>query len=347
MIELLFERAHVWARLQSGPLGPYVEAVAKSLQEKRYRPATICRYVRSAELFCCWLARRKIPVAETTEILVHRYIRALGRHPCPGRLHGRLPGAAFGLNEFLEVLRKQGVIPLSSVRPALKDEWLVRFAEHLDRTVGVTAGTRQVYLRYARSFLRSQFGSGPPDVASLAPENVTMFVRKQASRLKPSSSRLLVTATRAFLRFLVSQNAIAAGLEHAVPTIRQWKLASLPKFLSAEAVARVLAQSEQSTPVGQRNRAILLLLARLGLRAVEVSRLTLDDIDWREGSLSIPACKCGRGRILPLPGDAGWALACYLQNARPKSPSRALFLRCRAPYTPLHSQGVVARSTPD
>ena len=340
MLDVLFRRAHVRARLQSGPLGPYLEAFASYLWEKRYPAPTIRCYIRSAELFCLWLRQRKLCVGDATTGAINQYIGQLCRRPCPGRLHGRLPSAAFGLRQFLEVLRMQGVIAPASPQPTAEDRWLNRFAEHLDRVMGVADSTRAVYLRYARAFLKSCFESGPPDPSKLTAEDISGFVCRQVSRLKPSSSRLPVTATRAFLRFLVSQNVVPAGLESAVPTVRHWKLASLPNHLSEETVAGVLAQCQGTTAVRRRDRAILLLLARLGVRAGEVSQLVLDDIDWRVGHILIRAGKSDRDRILPLAQEIGEALVCYLRSGRPQSPSRRIFLRCRAPFTPLTSQAV-------
>ena len=336
MLDLLFRRTHVRVRLQSGPLGPYLEALASYLWEKCYRAPTIRRYIRSAELVCLWLRRRKLRVRDATSAAIDRYIRQLGRNPCPGRLHGRLPEAALRLMQFLEVLRMQGVIASASAQPPLGDKWLIRFESHLNR-VGLADGTRAVYLRYAQAFLKSCPG---PDPSKLTAEDVSGFVLERVSRLKPSSSRLPVSATRAFLCFLVSQNVVSAGLEYAAPTVRQWKLASLPNHLSEETVTGVLAHCDGTTVVRQRARAILLLLARLGVRAGEISQLVLDDIDWRTGQVLIRSAKSDRDRILPLPQEVGESLVCYLQSGRPASPSRRIFLRCRAPYIPLTSPAV-------
>ena len=128
-----------------------------------------------------------------------------------------------------------------------------------------------------------------------------------------------------------------ANLEFAIPPIRQWKHAALPVALSPQELSKVLAAPCERTVKELRNRAILLLLARLGLRAGEVVRLRLEDLDWRHGNLLVRAGKNHRERILPLPEDAGEALAAYLKDGRPSSDKRAVFLNLCPPYRPIES----------
>lgn len=333
MIDVLFSRAQVLTRLRSGPAGPLLEDLANLLHGMGYRPNTIRAYIRSAELFCVWLGENGRSPADVTPALIDRYVRELGRRPRPGRPRGRLPDAAFGLRQFSEVLRRRGVIGRPPVAPGPWDEWLAPYDRHLEGTMGLAPGTRQAYLRHARALLSHCHDSPPTHLRGLTPEKVADFARRSVFRLKPSSSRLPVTATRAFLRYLVARDMVPSGLENAVPTVRQWKLATLPRHLPAGIVARAL-ESPSGGP-RLRDRAILLLLARLGLRAGEVSRLSLDDIDWREGRVVVRAGKSGRERMLPLPAEVGRAVARYLGRNRPASSSRRVFLGCLAPHFPL------------
>ena len=176
----------------------------------------------------------------------------------------------------------------------------------------------------------------------MTPQAIADFVREQAAKLKPSACAAPSTSMRVFLRFLVASHGLPAGMVGAVPTIRQWTLASLPKHLSAEEVDRTLATCDTKSPVGRRDRAILLLLVRLALRAGEVARLRLSDIDWREGEVTIHPPKSARERKLPLPNDVGQTIAEYVQNGRPKSAQSFIFLRTRAPFSPITGPSAVS-----
>jgi len=147
-------------------------------------------------------------------------------------------------------------------------------------------------------------------------------------------------AVRSFLRFLVFRGEIRPGLEAAAPSPPQWRHASLPSRLTPEEVERVLAVYHDGTASSLRNRAMLLLLARLGLRAQDVITLCLDDIDWANGRLDLRPGKTRRARSLPLPHDVGQAVVAYLQGGRPRSDCRQVFLRCRPPFQPLTNSAV-------
>jgi len=211
------------------------------------------------------------------------------------------------------------------------------FDEYLDRVSGVSVGTRQIYLLYARSFLQMRFGGAEPDWSALRAEDVADFVRAKAATVKTS---LPVTAVRALLRFLATTGAVRPGLDGAVPAVRHWKHASLPRHLTAEETEDVLGRCDEATSLGRRDRAILLLLVRLGLRAGEVAALTLDDLDWRHGHLLVRGTKSRRERKLPLPDDAGRAIVAYLRCGRPHQSHRAVFLQARPPFEPLKASGV-------
>jgi len=212
------------------------------------------------------------------------------------------------------------------------------FDEHLDRVSGVSIGTRQIYLLYARSFLQMRFGESEPDWSALSAEDVADFIRVKAATV---STSLPATAVRALLRYLATTGAVRRGLDGAVPAIRRWKHASLPRHLTAEQTEDVLGRCDEGTLIGKRDRAILLLLVRLGLRAGEVAGLTLDDIDWRHGHLLVRATKSRRERKLPLPDEVGRAIVSYLRCERPhRSHNRAVFAQGRSPFEPLKVWGV-------
>jgi site-specific recombinase XerD len=181
------------------------------------------------------------------------------------------------------------------------------------------------------------FGSAEIAWQKLNADAVVDFVRGEAAQLQPVSCRQPVTAMRAFLRFLTSTGVVPVGLISAVPSVRSWQHSALPRAVSADDVERIIAASDPNSAYGLRERAIALLLARLGLRACEVIRLRIDDIDWSRGCLLTRAGKNHRERSLPLCQEVGDALVAYLKWARPASSRRELFLRSAAPFRPLRS----------
>jgi site-specific recombinase XerD len=345
MLNILFTQSKARTRLQSGPLGPYLSEFSVMLHQRGYAECTIRRYLRGAELFGAWLLKHGISVIEVKVATINQYREELGRQFTPSCPNGRPPHQAHGLGYLVELLRQQGVLRPDAERgPSVGIErWLEDFDHHLDQVAGYTPKTRNNYIRYARRLLTSCFGIGEPDWATLQSEPITEFVRKEAGKLQPSSCGQPVTATRAFLRFLATKGLVPAGLQGAVPTVRTWRHASLPRHISAAEVERVIKACDLSTPLGVRDRAVVVLLSRLGLRAGEVIRLKLDDIDWAEGRLIIRAGKTHYERVLPLSQEVGEALLSYIRQARPVTTHRELFLRWRPPLIPLRHSNAITR----
>lgn len=212
---------------------------------------------------------------------------------------------------------------------------LAAFDDHLRRVRGVCPETRRGYARVARRFLDAVFGDGQVDLARLSASDVVGFVVEVQGRYCPSTLQGVTTALRSFLRFLAVEGVCVDRLAEAVPKVALRRLASVPRHLSASEFERLIASlDERDSPDGLRARAMLLLAARLGLRAGEIARLALEDIDWRSGTVRIRTRKTGHGALLPLPADVGEAIAGYLQAGRPASDDRHVFL--------LHQQRVGA-----
>jgi site-specific recombinase XerD len=249
------------------------------------------------------------------------------------------------VGHFVGFLRDRGVVQSWGEPPTPsteKDCRLQSFAAHLDLTKGLCPGTRRIYVRYAGAFLEQVFSDGALDWQRVEADDITKFVRVQAARLTPSACRGPITALRSFLRYLILVGAIRQDLLGAVPTVRQWKHAVLPGYLSLAQVETVLACFADDTAVHRRDRAIILLLARLGMRASEVAGLCLDDVDWREGLVNVRAGKSKHPRALPLPHDVGEALAIHVKarlggdNGR----RREVFLRAVPPEGPMSAGAV-------
>lgn len=205
------------------------------------------------------------------------------------------------------------------------DAALAAFDDHLRRVRGVCPEVRQNYGRYVRGFLGSMFGEGPVDLARLDAGDVVGFVTDATSRYQPSSVQLLTSALRSFLRFARTQGLSDARLDEVVPAVRR-RPASLPRHLSSGEFARLVASFASSSPRALRDRAMLLLGARLGLRAGEIARITFDDINWRSGTIVVGTRKTGHGAQLPLTYEVGEAIAEYLERGRPNSEARQVFV---------------------
>jgi site-specific recombinase XerD len=170
----------------------------------------------------------------------------------------------------------------------------------------------------------------PVDLSVLCAADVTRFVRRRAMTIQSKRIQLMTTALRSFLRFARYRGDIDKDLAACVPAVANWTLSTIPRALPPEQVKQVLASIDRKTPVGRRDYAILLTLARLGLRAGEIRALTLEDLDWQEGLMTVRG-KAGRYSQLPLPDDVGAAIADYLRHGRPTANSRLVFLRVKAP----------------
>ena len=206
------------------------------------------------------------------------------------------------------------------------DALLAAFDEHLRRTRGLCPEVRHTYGRFVGAFLDDLFPEGGVDVAQISATEVVAFVSAAALRYRPATVQLAATSLRSFFRFLRAKGLRGDRLEDAVPTVPHRRLSGLPRYLEATQLARLIDSVDSSTTQGLRDRAILLLVARLGLRASEVARLQLEDFDWRNGTVHVRTRKTGRGALLPIPDEAGRALATYLQRGRPVTSARQVFV---------------------
>jgi len=339
MLEQTFVRKGVIARLRRGPLGSHLDNFSTSLHHQGYAPSSIQRFLLAAEKFAYWLQGQGYSVYEMDEDLLRTYLSGLTRYR-----RGNLPKAAQGLGHLIRFLRQQGLthLRIDALLISPIDQWLNTYDAHLEQVAGLASNTRQSYRHLVRCFITGCFGTELPDWSSLTAATITTFVRQEASMRRGAGRKQPAVAIRSFLRFLVFQGEIRPGLEVAAPSPPQWKYAALPSRLTAEEVERVLAVYQDGSAISLRNRAILFLLARLGLRAQDVVSLCLEDIDWADGRFDLRPGKTRRSRNLPLPHDVGQAIVSYLQSGRPQSESRQVFLQSRAPFRSLTGASVWA-----
>jgi site-specific recombinase XerD len=337
MLEHIFVRPSVIARLRGGPLGPYLDDLATFLHHEGYAPSHIQRSLRAAEQFARWLHEHRTPISALDDAVLQRYVAGLRRDRS-----GHLPKAAQGLGHLLRCLQRHGVVrpPYVVLPTSPGEQWLAAYDAHLAQVAGLSLSTRQGYERLVCRFMTACFDAEVPDWPSVTAAMITTFVTHEATRRQGAGRKLPSVAVRSFLRFLVFRGVLRAGLEAAALAPPQWRHAALPPRLTPEDVERVLAVYHDDTASSRRNRAMLLLLARLGLRTQDVISRGLDDIDWADGRLDLQPGKTHRARSLPLPQDVGQALVVYWQGGRPLSAYRQVFLRGRPPFHPLTKSAV-------
>jgi integrase/recombinase XerD len=214
------------------------------------------------------------------------------------------------------------------------------YEHHLREALGLASATITNYVPFIRSFLEDRFRDGPVTLSHLCASDVVRFVQRQAPRLHPKRAKLLTSALRSFLQYALYLGKTKLDLAAAVPAVANWSMSSIPRAIEADQIRQLLASIDRCTAVGCRDYAILLLLARLGLRSGEVTFLELDDIDWNAGKLSVRG-KSGERSDLPLPAEVGKAIAAYLRHGRPQSTSRRVFLRAKAPIRGFQGQSGV------
>jgi site-specific recombinase XerD len=327
----LFRSQRTLTRLEDGPWGPYLEEFSAALAQGSYSVETMRRSLSAADHFGRWLLAQDFTLADADERKVEQYRGTLGR--CAS---GAWPHRTNGLNLAMRFLMDKGVAhECTADSPVLPvEQWLRRFDDHLQRVVGSAPSTRQRYRPLLSRFLMNRFGHNEPDWSHLSADDLTRFVQTEAARAKGFGRKVPGVALRSFLRFLTAEGLVRDGLTGAIPSPRQYLHATLPARATSEQVAAVLACCQDGTAVGLRDHAVLLLLARLGVRALEITRLTLEDLDWKEGRVRIRAGKTHRERVLPLSEEVGSALASYLRHGRPPTAARAVFLDAQPPNRP-------------
>ncbi len=313
-------------RAPDGPLASYVDAFKGRLSTLGYAETSAHLYTRLAADFSGWLKQKNVAKEDITPEHTRRYLRYRACHQRPRT------GDLAALKQLLELLNEKGVtahrtIPID-VTPVqrLLDEYEL----YLRQERVLAPPTRVNYLQFNRRFLMDRFGRGRVRLPLLCAADVVWFVQRQAVHLSPKVAKLVTTALRSFLQYARYRGYITIDLAAAVPAVANWSMASIPRSIAPDHVRRVLARCNRQTAVGRRDYAILLLLARLGLRAGEIARLALEDIDWEAGCLNVRG-KGGHRAALPLPAEVGEAIADYLRGGRPASTSRFVFLRAKAP----------------
>ena len=317
----------VLSHAPEGPLARFVGSFADSLSAMGYAADSIHRQVRIGACFSQWLEQQGVRVQGITSCHLTLYLRYRARRCRPCR------GDHAALVHLMNFLRREGATPTEVVVVRERspfDRTANEYAVYLRESRALAKATVVNYVPFVRDFLRHRFGNGPVELSRLSANDVVRFVRREAPRLHRKRAKLMTTALRSFLSYARYCGEIDVDLVGAVPIVPNWSMTTIPRAIAPDQVHQLLASIDRRTGTGRRDYAILLLLARLGLRSGEVASLKLDDIDWGSGQLTVRG-KRGRRNELPMTTEVGKAIAAYLKSGRPHSNSRSVFLRARAP----------------
>lgn len=317
-------------RLRASLLAPHIDAFADWLFQRGYAALTITGHLRALAAWAAWMPKRGLPIAEAASS-----IDLLGAELAAGRVkYARGPSDASRTAAALLVafLRERGVIPpaaheLSAVE---RSPVLAEYRAWMVQVRGLRVSSVDVYQGVLVDLLaRVGEDAGTYDAASLR-----AFVLERAKPHGVQRAKSIATAVRTFLRFLAATGRCSTALVDAIPGYAAWRLDTTPRFLEPSDLEKVLLACQSDTASRRRERAVVLLLARLGLRAGEVAELRLEDIDWTNGQILVRG-KGRRRERLPLPQEVGDAILAYLREDRPRLSTTHVFARVSAPFGPL------------
>lgn len=327
----------------TGPLATHVPGYLAELRRRGYTASPVKKHLYLLARLSRWLDEQGLELGVVVTASVEPFFEAR-----------RAAGVANlrtckSLSPLIDYLRGIGVLPPGELpAPTTEAERVLEgFGVYLRRERGLVEGTVRFYVHVARLLVEGRTRAGGTDLAGLNAHDVTAFTARVCDGRGLSSCRQAVSALRSFLRYLRLEGVVDVALDDAVLSVAGWD-PSLPRAISTQDVVRLLASCDRRRAIGRRDYAILLLLARLGLRGGEVVAMELGDIDWRAGEVLVRG-KGRRHERLPLPAEVGEAVAAYLRRGRPRTAeSRRVFLRTVAPIDGFADtgalRGVLARA---
>lgn len=337
-MDQLFSNPITLNRLKDRPFRPFVSRIDDLVLEmlaQGYTILTLKNQIWLLASFGRWLSAKGVSLGSVRAQTIEEYLSS--------RYGGHDPRHNFAVI-LPRLLGKLGAIDIPGPTPTHIDPILADFTRYLANERGLSESTIKNYAGFVKLLLSERFGAEPaepPSLSALAPSDVTAFMLRHARSFCHGRTMLLTSGLRSFFHYLVLRGVTTQNLAGSVLKVADWRLQSLPKALEPEQVQQLLKHCPRRSAVARRDYAILLLLARLGLRGGEIVHLSLEAIDWEAGEIILFG-KSRRVDRLPLPADVGKALAEYLRRDRPVCSSRRLFLRIRAPHEGFKSSGAVA-----
>ena len=334
MLETYFSAPKTLRRLRSGISGPHIDAFAHDLERNGYAPSSAVRYIRAAAHLGCFVQRRGRVLADIDFNTLHAFASHLHRRRCHHFKRARIGHhAPFGAKLFHQHLVDCGICAREPVHDTHTDPALITaFRDWFQTHRGVKQPTLRQYTRGAAELVQA-LGE---NVGHWTSQVVRNFLLERNRQCGAPTTQKLITSLRAFLRYLNFHGESRDDLSLAIPAFAHWRLAKLPRCLSTEEVSRLITACDGTDPGRLRDRAIVLMLVRLGLRSGDVAQLRLTDIDWNNGTLQV----IGKGRYqvrLPLPQDVGDAMLRYLERRPAYCDTDHVFVRSIAPYRPFAS----------
>ena len=345
VLEQVFKCPRTLNKLRTGPLAKLLEEFCQWLLDEGFSRDCIRKHLSNVSHFNKYLERTpNRPRTMVTAKDVEGFFKV---HPSrcrnQGPLEDHLCRVRHSINRFTAYLDKRGLFnPLvqASIHQALLDDylqWLRHYQHAADGTLEVRAHSITRFLKWLGPQATAQ------GLASLTPERIETFFLSHAQVMGRAERRSMQSALRTFLRFGLQQGYFQDRLDRAVPTLRTYKLSTVPRGLTEEQAQRVIDAVDATTDSGRRDYAILQLLHTYGVRGGQVRALQMEDIRWAENQIMFKASKNGKDSLLPLSVEVGQSLLDYLRYARPRCSYPQVFLTCRAPYRPLaHSNSLSA-----
>lgn len=323
--------------LPHGSIGPYLDDFISHLESIGYKQSTIDGYIGSISHFGWWCKSQ----GKNVEEIYDSTVAAFGKHNCvcPGNRSHKFVSNKYlkRVHRFIEFLQNIGVLERPASAVETREPILSDFKDWLFINRGLSRYTIDKYVRLVNKLLPS-LGNNP---YSYNAREIRQVISKEICQCSRAQAKTIITALRAYLRYLATKGQGTPDLSEAVPSVAEWRLASMPRYIDSDSIKCLIDSCDLNTIHGIRDRAVLLLLSRLGLRAGDIADMRIDDLNWVDGTVRVR----GKGRadvLLPVSQDVGDSILEYLENARPKVPIDKVFLCTNAPYRAFASTASVS-----
>lgn len=351
-LDTVFRSSRVQSRIEGSLLGINLAGFACALHRRGYALHTIQVYTQAAEHFSSWLAEENVRPARIADGHVNLFLSEhLPKCACPIPAPRTRRNVRPAVKLLMNFLRERGVAAGGDDGSPVENSDLVvsEFDRYLADICGLSDATRVYRRRYLREFLEWKFRGRAVKPCRISTGDIRSFLMVKLTRCTPGSAGVIAGSLRSYFRFLLLKGDCGAHLlAQAVPSIQRRPSGHIPRVLSSKELGALLRSFDRKTPAGRRDYAMALCMVELGLRASEVAGLSLEDICWREGVVTLTESKSHRQRALPVPVRVGKAISSYLKKGRPPSRSRNVFVRHRVPHggplTPELVRGAMRRA---
>lgn len=337
MKERLFPKPAIETKHRTGMLGAHFDCFIKWMQEREYAYESMRYNIQRITNFAGYLRRRGIRSVEQLEGAEGMELLIAYQKYCKRKGYS---DRSSSIRLYLQALREAGVLSGSPPDRTPAFRKFQAYLSFLKNRKGLSENTVRNHRYWVEKFLKFLSSQEGFSLTRVSIQDVDKFILQGGGRYARSTQQLIAGCLRGFFRFLYQSGKTDTDLSYLIASPRCYKLASLPRVLTWEEVNKLLGHVDMSTKAGLRNDAILLILTTYGIRAGEVARLQLDDIDWKKETIRIIPGKTGRELLLPLMPRAGKAVLKYLKHARPASKYREVFLLTCAPRRPLKSTNI-------